>query len=73
MEMDTDSLYIAFARDTIGDCVKPELREEWSNEKWKWFLSDIESKIIFEGHEISIAQWGKRTPGKFKSECVVRE
>ena len=32
MEMDTDSLYIVFARDTIDDCVKPELREEWRRE-----------------------------------------
>ena len=62
MEMDTDSLYIAFARDTIDDCVNPELREEWSKEKWKFISSDIESKIIFEGHEISIVQWDKRTP-----------
>ena len=30
----------------------------------------IESKIIFEGHDISIAQWEKRTPGKFKPEFV---
>ena len=69
MEMDTDSLYIAFARDTIDDCVKPELREEWGEEKWKWFSSsDVESKTIFEGHDISVAQWDKRTPGKFKPE-----
>ena len=58
MEMDTDSLYIAFAQDTIDDCVKPELREEWGKEKWKWFSSDnIETKILFEGHKISFAQW----------------
>ena len=71
MEMDTDSLYIAFARDTIDDCVKPELLEEWSKEKWIFCSSDVESKIIFEGHEILIAQWDKRTPGKFKSETRV--
>ena len=35
-----------------------------------FFPSDIESKIIFEEHEISIAQWNKRTPGKFKPEFV---
>ena len=27
MEMDTDSLYVAFAEDSIDDCVKPEMRE----------------------------------------------
>ncbi len=29
MECDTDSLYIAFAHDTIDECVKPGLQEEW--------------------------------------------
>ena len=37
MEMDTDSLYIAFAKPTIDECVKPLLREEWMREKWNWF------------------------------------
>ena len=69
MEMDTDSLYIAFARDTIDDCVKPELREEWAKEKWSWFSSnDRETKIHFNGQDISLAQYDKRTPGKFKPE-----
>ena len=27
MECDTDSLYVAFARDTIDECVKPEMLE----------------------------------------------
>ena len=34
MEMDTDSLYIAFAKDTIDECVKEELKEEWKTEKY---------------------------------------
>ena len=69
MEMDTDSLYIAFARDKIDDCVKPELREEWIREKWIWFSSnDRDTKVDFEGYEISFAQYDKRTPGKFKPE-----
>ena len=54
MEMDTDSLYIAFAKDTIDECVKEELKEEWKTEKYKWFSSD--------------EQYDKRTPGKFKLE-----
>ena len=44
MEMDTDSLYIAFARDTIDDCVKPELREEWSNASYSWQV-ELESRV----------------------------
>ena len=68
-EMDTDSLYIAFARETIDDCVKDELRAEWGREKWKWFSSnDKETRVHFDGHEISLAQYDKRTPGKFKPE-----
>ena len=69
MEMDTDSLYIAFARDTLDECVKPELREEWATEKWKWFSSDDNTTTVsFEGQQISLKQWDKRTPGKFKIE-----
>ena len=69
MVMDTDSLYIAFARDTVDECVKPELREKWATEKWEWFSSeDNETKVDFEGEEITEAQWDRRTPGKFKIE-----
>ena len=32
MEMDSDSLYIAFARNTIDECVKPELKNRWVRE-----------------------------------------
>ena len=38
LETDTDSLYVAFARETIDECVKPELREEWNQVKWNFFL-----------------------------------
>ena len=48
---------------------KPELREEWAKEKWSWFSSnDRETKIHFNGQDISLAQYDKRTPGKFKPE-----
>ena len=71
MEMDTDSLYIAFARDTIDECVKPEKQQEWMSEKWKWFSSeDSEEKVDFEGNMISRAQFDMRTPGKFKPEFI---
>ena len=71
MECDTDSLYIAFARDTIDECVKPEMRERWNNEKWgNGSLQKIKTlKIEFVGQTITLAQWDKRTPGKFKPEC----
>ena len=69
METDTDSLYIAFARKTIDECVKPELRKEWNAEKWNFFSSEDEDTIInFQGYLISKKQYEKRSPGKFKEE-----
>ena len=68
MEMDTDSLYIAFARDTIDECVKPERRDDWLFEKSEWFSRTDDSQIVFDGQVIPYSQWDKRTPGKFKPE-----
>ena len=68
METDTDSLYIAFARDTIDECVKPELKAEWDQEKWTFFTSEDETLVNFNGHTITQKQYEKRTPGKFKEE-----
>ena len=71
MECDTDSLYIAFARESIDECVKPELKENWKTEKWKWFVSkDKDTMIEFDGNMIPLAQYDKRTPGKFKPEFI---
>ena len=69
--METDSLYIAFARDTIDDCVKPELRETWTREKFDWFSSDDKNTLIeFEGQTISLSQFDNRRPGRFKAEFI---
>ena len=68
MECDTDSLYISIARETIDECVKPQLREQWFTEKWKFFSSEDERETDFKGQKISYAQWEKRTPGKYKIE-----
>ena len=71
MECDTDSLYIAFAKSNIDDCVKPELREKWLVENWHWFSSeDVETMIPFQDGVISLKQFDKRTPGKFKPEFI---
>ena len=71
MECDTDSLYIAFARENIDLCVKPELREEWFAKKGDWFSSeDSECDIVFEGVNVPLSEYDKRTPGKFKPEFV---
>ena len=29
LEMDTDSLYLAFAEKELDDCIRPEMRVEW--------------------------------------------
>ena len=31
MEMDTDSLDLALADDSLEDCIKPDMREVWNN------------------------------------------
>ena len=31
MEMDTDSLYVAVAQDSLEICIKPDMREVWNN------------------------------------------
>lgn len=69
MEMDTDSIYLAVTSKSIDDCVKPEMRESWLRDKSNFFSStDTTTMLDFEGHQISTAQWDKRTPGKFKIE-----
>ena len=68
MTIDTDSIYFALARDTIDECVKPELREKWAQEKWKFFTVQDNTPMEFEGHTITRKQYDKRTPGKYKEE-----
>ena len=71
MESDTDSLYIAFAKRDIDDCVKPEIKEKWLEEKWVWFSSDdTQTMVPFQDQMISLKQFDQRTPGKFKPEFV---
>ena len=71
MECDTNSLYIAFAKSNIDDCVKPELKGKWLVEKWVWVSSeDTQTMAPFQDEIISVKQFDKRTPGKFKPEFV---
>ena len=70
MECDTDSLYIAFARSSIDECVKPNLKKEWEIEKKRFFSSQDESLIEFEGKLIPKKQYEKRTPGLYKPEFI---
>ena len=68
MECDTDSLYIALARDSIDECVKPEKRMEWNRRKYDYFASDSPEGVTFDGQTITKKQYEKRTPGKYKLE-----
>ena len=68
MECDTDSLYLALAKDTLDECVKPELKEEWDRVKHKFFASDSNEPVEFAGKTIPLRQYDKRTPGKYKIE-----
>ena len=36
MEMDTDSLYLAVAHDSLEDCIKMDTREVWNNIRMKY-------------------------------------
>ena len=70
LECDTDSLYLAFARETIDECVKPGLEDEWARVKWDFLSSEDTTLMEFEGHTITKKQFDKRTPGKYKPEFI---
>ena len=54
--MDTDSAYIAFSGEIFEDLIKPELKEHYLQNKYKWFPTP------------EMAKYSKRTPGLFKEE-----
>ena len=59
LEMDTDSLYMALAGDSVEELVKRELREEYEAVKSSWFpRTDTKEHAAYD----------KRTPGLFKVE-----
>ena len=68
MQTDTDSLYIAIAKDSIDECVMPHKLESWNKTKYDYFSSDSEELMTFEGEKITKKQYEKREPGKFKLE-----
>ena len=65
---DTDSLYLAISEETLSECVKPNLKDEWLREKDKFLSSSDKTPIEFNGQMIPFSQYDKRTPGKFKPE-----
>jgi hypothetical protein len=59
LQMDTDSAYIAFSAQNFEDLIKPELKEHYLQNKYKWFPRDDTKEN---------AKFDKRTPGLFKVE-----
>jgi len=57
--MDTDSAYIAFSAQNFEDLIKPELKEHYLQNKYKWFPDNSTPEL---------AKYTKRTPGLFKVE-----
>ncbi|GMF39675.1 unnamed protein product [Phytophthora fragariaefolia] len=59
-ETDTDSACIAFScENPFQDCIKPELRAHFKEQKYNWFPRDYNTKV---------AKFDRRTPGLFKDE-----
>ena len=59
LEMDTDSLYMALAGESVEELIKPERREEFEVAKSSWFPRNDTPEH---------AAYDKRTPGLFKVE-----
>ena len=53
--MDMDSNYLGISSENVEDLIKPQLREEFEQNKHNWFITPL-------------APQGKRTPGLFKIE-----
>ena len=56
MEINTDSFYMALARDTIDKCVKPAMRKEWEKEKWKFLTLQDQTLMDFNGSTTTCKQ-----------------
>ena len=70
-ECDTDSLYLAIARESVEECVKPEMVESWNANKHLYLASsDSVGTVEFDGVQVSRKSYDKRTPGLFKEEFV---
>ena len=73
LEMDTDSNYFAFSEDNSEKLIKPEMREEYENDKYNFLPSEskeLHPKFQVDGIKFNYAQYDKRTPGLFKVETT---
>ena len=65
IECDTDSLYFALGRDSLDECVRPEMKDSWRKSRDSILCSQSES---LRPDGMTEKQWSKREPGLFKLE-----
>ena len=72
MEMDTDFLYLALGHDLLEDCIKPDMREVWSNIRIKdcsnTFAADSSNNFFPRTCCSKHIKRDKREPGLFREE-----
>jgi hypothetical protein len=73
LEMDTDSNYFAFSEDSIDKLIKPELREEYDNNKYNFLpreSDELHPTFQVDGKSFTLSKYDKGTPGLFKVETT---
>jgi hypothetical protein len=71
--MDTDSNYFAFSEDSIEKLIKPEMREEYENDKYNFLPSkcqELHPTFQVDGIRITYEQYDIRKPGLFKEKTT---
>ena len=72
MEMDTDSLYLAVAHDSLEDCIKPDMREVWNNIRMNdcssTFAADSSNNFLPRTCCSKLIKHDNREPGIFMEE-----
>ena len=69
--MDTDSLYLALAHDSLEDCIKPDMREVWNirmNDCSNTFAADYSNKLFPRICCSKHIKHDRREPGLFEEE-----
>lgn len=67
-ESDTDSLYMALSGESLDELVKPEMREEYEQDKWNWFPRPFCKDKCKKCKQCDEGAFYKRQPGLFKVE-----
>ena len=87
LESDTDSLYAAFAHESLEECVPQNMKREFYSEKIKWMPTEVcpEHRNEFIEGKVAGEKWvmlpccekhfkyQKRTPGLFKLEYSAKK